>query len=317
MKKMILSTLLLASMAPFTAQATYPDRPISLVVPYAPGGTADALARIIAQSLGKKLNQSIVVENKPGASGIIGQSYVARAKGDGYTLLYDATPLTINPAVNKLNFDPKTDLMPLTMVSVTPNILVVPKNSELNSVEDVVKKAKAEPGSLTFASGGIGTVQFMAGELFRQGWEIDMLHVPFKSGGPAIVATVGDQVDMMFTNISSTLPLVKNDQLKVLTISSAKRDPLLPDVPTVAESGLPGYEAYEWNGVFVPKDTPQEIADKLEIAFQDVLNEPEIKEKFASVGAQIIASNQSEFSNFLDIEFAKWAEVADKSNIQK
>ncbi|HLU04532.1 MAG TPA: tripartite tricarboxylate transporter substrate binding protein, partial [Advenella sp.] len=264
MKKMIFSALVLASVAPVAAQAAYPDRPVSLVVPYAPGGTADALARVIAQHLGKKLDQSVVVENKPGASGIIGQSYVARAKADGYTLLYDATPLAINPAVNKLNFDPKTDLKPLTMVSVTPNILVVPKNSALNSVQDLVKKAKAEPGTLTFASGGTGTVQFMAGELFRQGWKIDMLHVPFKSGGPAIMATVGGQVNMMFTNISSSLPMVKNDQLKVLTITSAKRNELLPDVPTVAESGLPGYEAYEWNGVFVPKDTPQEIADKLE-----------------------------------------------------
>ncbi len=317
MKKMIFSALFLASVAPFAAQAEYPDRPVSLVVPYAPGGTADALARVIAQHLGKKLNQSVVVENKSGASGIIGQSYVARAKGDGYTLLYDATPLAINPAVNKLNFDPKADLKPLTMVSVTPNILVVPKSSDLNSVEDVVKKAKAEPGSLTFASGGTGTVQFMAGELFRQGWKIDMLHVPFKSGGPAIMATVGGQVNMMFTNISSSLPMVKNDQLKVLTITSAKRDPLLPDVPTVAESGLPGYEAYEWNGVFAPKDTPQEVADKLEKAFHDVLNEPEVKEKFASLGAQIVASSQSEFSKFLDKEFAKWADVVSKSNIKK
>ncbi|HLU01438.1 MAG TPA: tripartite tricarboxylate transporter substrate-binding protein, partial [Advenella sp.] len=215
------------------------------------------------------------------------------------------------------NFDPKTDLKPLTMVSVTPNILVVPKNSGLNSVQDLVKKAKAEPGTLTFASGGTGTVQFMAGELFRQGWKIDMLHVPFKSGGPAIMATVGGQINMMFTNISSSLPMVKNDQLKVLTITSAKRDELLPDVPTVAESGLPGYEAYEWNGVFVPKDTPQEIADKLESAFHSVMNEPQVKEKFASLGAQIVASSQSEFRKFLDAEFAKWADVVSKSNIKK
>ncbi|ETF01511.1 MFS transporter [Advenella kashmirensis W13003] len=317
MKTTVLGAVLAASLVPAIAAAQYPDRPISLVVPYAPGGTADALARVVAQELGKKLNQSVVVENKSGASGIIGESYVARAKADGYTLLYDATPLAINPAVNTLNFDPAADLHPLTMVSVTPNILVVPKNSTLNSVEDVVRQAKADPGSLTFASGGTGTVQFMAGELFRQGWKIDMLHVPFKSGGPAIMATVGGQVNMMFTNISSTLPMVKNDQLKVLTITSKKRSDLLPDVPTVAESGLSGYEAYEWNGIFVPKDTPEEISDKLEASIREVMAEPKIKEKFSSLGADVVASSQAEFKTFLDKEFAKWSDVVGKSNIKK
>ncbi|AHG62132.1 Bug family tripartite tricarboxylate transporter substrate binding protein [Advenella mimigardefordensis] len=317
MKKLIVNALFAATLAPVAGHAAYPDRPISLVVPYAPGGTADALARVIAQHLGKKLDQTVVVENRSGASGIIGQTYVARAKADGYTLLYDATPLTINPAVNKLNFDPSADLKPLTMVSVTPGILVVPKSSELNSVQDVVEKAKAAPGSLTFASGGTGTLQFMAGELFRQNWKIDMLHVPFKSGGPAIMATVGAQVDMMFPNISSTLPMVKSDQLKVLAITSAKRNELLPDVPTVAESGLPGYEIFEWNGVFVPKDTPQTIADKLEKTIHAVMKEPEVQEKFASLGVQVKTSSQSEFRKFLDAEFAKWADVVSKSNIKK
>jgi tripartite-type tricarboxylate transporter receptor subunit TctC len=257
------------------------------------------------------------VENKSGASGMIGEAYVARAKADGYTLLYDATPLSINPALHNQNFDPAVDLMPLTMVSVTPNILVVPKASPLNSVADVVKTAKAEPGKLTFASGGTGTVQFMAGELFRQGWELDMLHVPYKSGGPAIMATVGSQVNMMFTNISSTLPLVKDGQLKVLTITSPQRSALLPDTPTVAESGLKDYQVYEWNGMFVPKGTPAAVVDQLQAAVRDVLKEPNVKAKFDSLGADIVASGPDEFGKFLKDEFAKWKQVAAKSGLSQ
>jgi len=317
MKKLIMGALIAASAIPALAAAQFPDRPITLVVPYAPGGTADALARVIAQNLGQKLGQSVVVENKSGASGMIGEAYVARAKADGYTLLYDATPLSINPALHNQNFDPAVDLMPLTMVSVTPNILVVPKSSQLNSVADVVKTAKAEPGKLTFASGGTGTVQFMAGELFRQGWNLDMLHVPYKSGGPAIMATVGGQVNMMFTNISSTLPLVKDGQLKVLTITSPKRSALLPDTPTVAESGLKDYQVYEWNGMFVPKGTPAAVVDQLQAAVRDVLKEPNVKAKFDSLGADIVASGPDEFGKFLKDEFAKWKAVAAKSGLSK
>jgi len=315
MKKLIMGALIAASAIPALAAAQFPDRPITLVVPYAPGGTADALARVIAQNLGQRLGQSVVVENKSGASGMIGEAYVARAKADGYTLLYDATPLSINPALHNQNFDPAVDLMPLTMVSVTPNILVVPKASPLNSVADVVKTAKAEPGKLTFASGGTGTVQFMAGELFRQGWDLDMLHVPYKSGGPAIMATVGGQVNMMFTNISSTLPLVKDGQLKVLTITSPQRSALLPDTPTVAESGLKDYQVYEWNGMFVPKGTPAAVVDQLQAAVRDVLKEPNVKAKFDSLGADIVASGPDEFGKFLKDEFAKWKAVAAKSGL--
>jgi len=315
LKTLFIGALLAAAIVPAAASAAYPDRPISLIVPYAPGGTADSLARLIAQHLGEKLHQGVVVENKSGASGMIGEAYVARAKPDGYTVLYDATPLSINPALHKLSFDPAKDLMPLTLVSVTPNILVVPASSKLKSVDDVVKTAKDHPGKLTFTSGGTGTVQFMAGELFRQGWGIDMLHVPYKSGGPAIMATVASQVDMMFTNISSTLSLVKNGKLRALAITSPKRNPLLPDTPTVAESGLPGYQVYEWNGVLVPKGTPKEIAQQLQAAIREVLQEPDVKAKFDSLGADIVASTPEDFQKYLTGEFSKWAGVVRKAHI--
>ncbi|MBV6306917.1 tripartite tricarboxylate transporter substrate binding protein [Candidimonas humi] len=315
MKKLLIGALCAAAILPAVASAAYPDRPIDLVVPYAPGGTADSLARLIALHLGQKLHQSVVVENKSGASGMIGEAYVAHAKPDGYTVLYDATPLAINPALHKMSFDPAKDLMPLTLVSVTPNILVVPVSSKLKSVADVVKTAKAEPGKLTFTSGGTGTVQFMAGELFRQGWGIDMLHVPYKSGGPAIMATVAGQVNMMFTNISSSLALVKQGKLRALAITSPKRSPLLPDTPTVAESGLAGYQVYEWNGVLVPKDTPEAVAQQLQASIREVLQEPDVKAKFDSLGADIVASTPEDFQKYLAGEFSKWANVVSKAHI--
>ncbi|OWT64099.1 Bug family tripartite tricarboxylate transporter substrate binding protein [Candidimonas nitroreducens] len=315
MKKLLIGALCAAVILPAAASAAYPDRPINFVVPYAPGGTADSLARLIAHHLGQKLNQSVVVENKSGASGMIGEAYVAHAKPDGYTVLYDATPLAINPALRKMSFDPAKDLMPLTLVSVTPNILVVPENSKLKSVADLVKAAKADPGKLTFTSGGTGTEQFMAGELFRQGWGIDMLHVPYKSGGPAIMATVAGQVNMMFPNISSALALVKQGKLRALAITSPKRNPLLPDTPTVAESGLPGFQTYEWNGMLVPKGTPKAIVQKLQASIREVLQEPEVKAKFNSVGNEVVASTQEDFQKYLTEDFAKWANVVKKAHI--
>ena len=302
---------------PVQARAEYPDAPITMVVPYAPGGSADALARLISQHLGAVLNVSVVVMNRAGASGIIGENSVAQAKGDGYTVLYDATPLSINPFLQKLPFDPQTDLVPVTLVSVTPMLLVVPKTSPLNSVNDVLQAAKSNPGKLTFGSGGQGTVQYMAGELFSQGAGIDMLHVPFKSGGPAIMATVGAQVDMMFSNLPAISNLVNKGELKALAVTSAQRDPNFPDIPTVDESAVKGYQAYEWNGVFVPKGTPTDVMNKLQTSIKTVLNMPDVKRRFEGLGSKIVASTPEEFRTYMDSEAAKWGAVAKNANIQQ
>ena len=312
----------IASMAaltftPVQARAEYPDAPITMVVPYAPGGSADALARLISQHLGAVLNVSVVVMNRAGASGIIGENSVAQAKGDGYTVLYDATPLSINPFLQKLPFDPQTDLVPVTLVSVTPMLLVVPKTSPLNSVNDVLQAAKSNPGKLTFGAGGQGTVQYMAGELFSQGAGIDMLHVPFKSGGPAIMATVGAQVDMMFSNLPAISNLVNKGELKALAVTSAQRDPNFPDIPTVDESAVKGYQAYEWNGVFVPKGTPTDVMNKLQTSIKTVLNMPDVKRRFEGLGSKIVASTPEEFRTYMDSEAAKWGAVAKNANIRQ
>ena len=319
MKKAFVTIASMAALTftPVQARAEYPDAPITMVVPYAPGGSADALARLISQHLGAVLNVSVVVMNRAGASGIIGENSVAQAKGDGYTVLYDATPLSINPFLQKLPFDPQTDLVPVTLVSVTPMLLVVPKTSPLNSVNDVLQAAKSNPGKLTFGSGGQGTVQYMAGELFSQGAGIDMLHVPFKSGGPAIMATVGAQVDMMFSNLPAISNLVNKGELKALAVTSAQRDPNFPDIPTVDESAVKGYQAYEWNGVFVPKGTPTDVMNKLQTSIKTVLNMPDVKRRFEGLGSKIVASTPEEFRTYMDSEAAKWGAVAKNANIRQ
>lgn len=299
------------------ALAAWPDKPITVVVPYAPGGTADALARLISQHLGPKLNTSAVVLNKAGASGIIGEASVAQAAPDGYTVLYDATPLSINPHLQKLPFDPEKDLVPVTMVAVTPMLVVVPKNSPYNTLQDLISAARKAPGKLTFGSGGQGTVQYMGAELFNQGAGIKMLHVPYKSGGLALTAIVGAEVDLGFGNLPALSQHVKNGTMKALAITSPQRHPLFPDVPTISEVAVKNYESYEWNGIFVPKGTPAEIVTRLHGAVREVLAIPEVKSRFEALGSRIVASTPEEFRKHLAAETARWATTVKAANIKK
>ncbi len=300
------------------ASAAWPDgKPISIVVPYAPGGTADALARLIAQHLGPKLATSVVVVNKAGASGMIGAQAVAQATPDGFTVLYDATPLSINPHLQKMPFDPEKDLIPVTQVGVTPMLLTVPKSSPYASGQELMKAAKAAPGKLTFGSGGQGTVQYMAPELMNQSAGVNMLHIPYKSGGLAITATLAGEVDMGFFNLPAISGHVKSGLVKPMAITSAQRNPLFPDVPTVAEVIGKPYESYEWNGVFLPRGTPVEIVNRLNAALREVLTTPEIKSKFDSLGSRIVASSPEEFRKYLTAESGRWAATVKAAGIKK
>lgn len=300
------------------ALAAWPDnKTITIVVPYAPGGTADALARLIGQHLGSKLNTPVVVLNKAGASGVIGQSAVAQAAPDGYTVLYDATPLSINPHLQKLPYDPEKDLQPVSLVAVTPMLAAVPKNSPYNTLPELIKAAKQSPGKITFGSGGQGTVQFMGAELFAQGAGIKMLHVSYKSGGPAIQAIIAGEVDLGFGNLPSLSAHVKSGMIKPLAITSATRNPALTDVPTIGESAVKGYEVYEWNGMFVPGSTPADIVTQLHAAIRDVMALPEIKARFDSLGARIVASTPEEFQKYLATERSRWAETVKAAGIKK
>jgi len=316
MKTVIQRMLAACLLAAASTHAAFPERPITLVVPYAPGGSADALARVLAVRMGVKLGTSVIVDNRPGASGTIGASFAAKAPADGYTVLYDATPYSINPHLFPRMPYAANALQPLALVSLAPNILIVKAESPIRDVKDLVAKAKAAPGKLNFASGGSGTVQRLAAELLRQRLDLDMVHVGYKSGGPAIVDVTGGQVDFMFSTIAASYPLVASGKLRALAISSPERSRRLPDVPTVAESVVPGYEAFEWNGLLLPAGTPEPVAAKLHKALVEVLKEDEVKQRFADVGVQAVGSTPAEFTAFLKKEDAKWAEVIRKGSIK-
>ena len=298
------------------AQAAFPDRPITVVVPYAPGGAADTVARVVATRLGAKLGTSVVVDNRAGASGTIGASLVAKAPADGYTVLYDATPYSINPHLFAKMPYASQALQPLSLVLLAPNVLIVKADSPLKTVGDLIAKAKAQPGKVNFASGGSGTVQRLAAELFRQQLGLDMVHVPYKSGGPAIIDVMGGQVDFMFGTVAATYPHISGGKLRALGVSAPERSKRLPDVPTIAESAIAGYEAFEWNGMFLPAGTPAPVAARLQQAVQEVMKEDEVKQRLADLGAQPIGSTPAEFAAFLKKEDAKWGEVVRKGNIQ-
>ncbi len=314
-RRMLAACILIAAAAS-SAQAAYPERPITLVVPYAPGGSADALARVLAVRVGMKLGTSVIVDNRPGASGTIGASFAAKAAPDGYTVLYDATPYSINPHLFARMPYAANALQPLALVALAPNIVIVRAESPLKSIKDLADKAKAEPGKINFASGGSGTVQRLAAELLRQRLGLDMVHVGYKSGGPAITDVMGGQVDFMFSTIAASYPLVSSGKLRALAVSSPQRSPRLPEVPTIAETVAPGYEAYEWNGMFLPAGTPAPIVEKLHKAVVEALKEEEVKKRFVDVGVQPVGSTSAEFADFLKKEDTKWADVIRKGNIK-
>ncbi|MET1115261.1 MAG: tripartite tricarboxylate transporter substrate binding protein [Comamonas sp.] len=305
------------ALAAATVHAAFPDRPITMVVPYAPGGSADAVARLLATHIGTKLNTSVIVENRAGASGTIGASHVARVPADGYTMLYDATPYSINPHLFPKMPYAASALQPLSLVLLAPNMVVVPANSPFRNINDLIAKAKARPGKINFASGGSGTVQRLAAELFRQQLKLDMVHVPYKSGGPAIADVIGGQVDFMFSTMAASYPLVSGGKLRALAISSPERARRLPDVPTVAEAVIPGYEVYEWNGVFLPAGTPAAIASKLQQTLVEVLKDDVVRQRLDDLGAKPIGSTPAEFAAFLGKEDAKWGEVVRKGDIKQ
>lgn len=298
------------------AHAAYPERVITLVVPYAPGGAADALARVLASKMATKLGTNVIVDNRAGASGTIGAGAVAKAAADGYTLLYDATPYSINPHLfPKMPFAADA-LQPLALVSLAPNVLIVKPDSPIKDVRDLIAKSKAQPGKVTFASGGGGTVQRLASELFRQSLNLDMVHVPYKSGGPAITDVMGGQVDFMFSTVAASSPLIASGKLRALAISSPQRLPRLPDVPTVAETVIPGYEVYEWHGVFLPAGVPDAVASKLHKALVESLQDEDVKKRFIDVSAQPVGSTPAQFTEFLKKEDAKWGGVVRSGNIK-
>ena len=317
MALVVTATAGVLSAAPAQAQGTWPDKPLKLVVPYPAGGDADNTARLLATQLGQRLGQQVVVDNRPGGSGTIGAAAVAKAPADGYTLLLDATAFTVNPSLfPKLPFDAAKDFAPISLVLQVPLLMVVSANSPFQSVADVAKAAKARPGHLTYASAGNGGAQHLAGELFKQGQKVAITHIPYRGGAPALTDLIGGQVDLMFSATTASGPFVKSGKLRALAISSPRRVEGWESVPTVAESGVPGFQVSEWNGLFAPAGTPRPVLERLEAETRAIVASPEMKKRFAELGVQGVGSSAQEFSSFLKAETTKWAEVIRASGIR-
>ena len=298
--------------------AEYPERPVTWVVPFPPGGAMDNIARTLGEAMGREMNTTFVVENRAGAGGNIGSAMVARAKPDGYTILIAANGMAVNPALyDNLNYDPQTDFAPISLLAIVPNVLVTnPQRTHSESVADVIAKAKQEPGVYTFASAGVGTSIHLAGELFVSMAGIDMLHVPYKGSGPAMADLLGGQVDYMFDSITSAKPHIQSGKLKALAVTTAKRSSALPDVPTVAEAGLPGYELTPWFAAFAPAGTPPEIVTKLNAAMRQALDDPKVINTLKTIGAESIGGSPEELKTYLAQETVQGKKLVEERNIK-
>lgn len=294
--------------------ADYPERPVTIVVGYSAGGTTDVIARAIANGLSQELDQSFIVENRPGANSNIGTAQVAAAPADGYTLLVTTISNTTNATLyDSLSFDISSDFAPIGSIGMVPNVLVVPATASMQSYEDYVKYARENPGKLTFASAGTGSSIHLSGELFKHRLKLDMLHVPYKGSGPAITDLIGGQTDSMFDNLPSALPHIQSERLRALAVTSPERAGQLPDVPTISELGLEGFEAYSWTGLSAPAGTPDDVIATLSAALERVLQKPETKEQLYNLGVTTRISSPDEFKEFIEAEVDKWAVVIRES----
>jgi tripartite-type tricarboxylate transporter receptor subunit TctC len=295
----------------------YPNRPVRLVVPFAPGGSSDAVSRVLAQKLSTQMGQQVVVDSRPGAGGNLGADIVAKAKPDGYTLLFAAGSFAVNVSLyDKLPYDALKDFEPVAHVCRVNGILVTHPSVKANSVQELIALAKAQPGTINFASAGNGTILHLAGELFKAQANVEMTHVPYRGSGPALADLIGGQVQVMFANVPGTLQHVKSGKLRVLAATGDHRAASLPDVPTIAESGLPGFQAATWFGVLAPTGTPKEIVARLNAEINKALASPELVEHLRSEGADVVGGTPEQFRAFLKSEVDRWAPVVKAAGIK-
>jgi len=308
------SALLLAPLA-VQAQDTFPTKPITIIVPFPAGGTTDILARVVGQYMRDDLGQAVVVDNRAGAGGNIGGQLVARAKPDGYTIFMGTVGThAINQSLyKKMSFDPIKDFAPLSRVAMVPNLLVAHPSQPYKDVKEMIAYAKANPGKVTFGSSGSGSSIHLSGELFKQMAGVDMLHVPYRGSAPAVTDLLGGQIAVMFDNLPSAIAQVKSGKLRALAVTTAKRSPALPDVPTIAEGGVPGYEATSWFGLLAPANTPAPVVAKLNASILKALADPEVKKKMEEQGAEPLGEKPEQFAEFIQSETAKWGGVVKQS----
>jgi len=300
------------------SQEKYPSRPINWICPYAAGGNADTRSRQVSKVMSEILGQPILIDNKAGAGGNIGTEAIVRAKPDGYTVgMGNFAPLAVNHALfKKLNFDPFNDIVPITLIERGPLILMVRADSPFKSVKDIVNAAKASPGSLSYASGGIGGTHHLSGALFEYSAEIDMIHAPYKSGAAGATDLMGGQVHMMFEQMYAAMPAVKGGRLRALAITSKTRSPLLPDLPTMGEQGYPAVEVLNWQGLVGPKGMSAELIKTLNAACNKALQDPDLREKMLSQGNEIGGGTPEQFAALIKAEAPRWAKVVRAAKIE-
>lgn len=322
MNRRTLAMLTAGLMLPWGTQAQtearWPNKPVKWVVPFPPGGAMDVIARTLGDRLAQDLGQAFVIENRPGAGGNIGADYVAKQPADGHTIMITSIGMATNKALYpKLSYDPVKDFTPVSLLAVVPNVLVVnPARSSDKSVKDVLAHARQAPGQLTYASAGNGTSIHLAGEVFASMAQLKLLHIPYKGSGPAVTDMLGGQVDLMFDSITSARPHIQSGKLKALGVTSARRSSALPEVPTIAEAGVPGYEVSPWFAVFAPAGTPPDVVARLNKALITAMRQPEIVRKLESVGAEPIGSTPQALAEHLNKELLRWGALIQERGIR-
>ncbi len=310
--------LLAAAAATAASAETFPDRSITMIVPFAAGGSTDVVARIVAQKMSEDLGQQVIVQNVAGAGGNLGAGNVARAAPDGYTILMGTVAThALNPLILKSTpYDAEKDFSPISLLVVVPNVLVVNPELPAKNVEELVALLKADPDKYSYASSGNGTPLHLSGELFKSMAGVDMQHIPYKGAGPALNDVIGNQVPIMFDNLPSSSSHIKAGTLRALAVTTAKRAPSFPDIPTIAESGIPGYETYTWNALFAPANTPADVVARLNISANKALGDPAVAERMKEFSATIVGSTPEELGAHVKAELAKWKPVVDGAHIQ-
>lgn len=310
--------LLAAGFATAAAAQGFPDRSVTMIVPFAAGGSTDVVARIVAQKMSEDLGQQVIVQNVAGAGGNLGADNVARAAPDGYTILMGTVAThALNPLILKSTpYDAEKDFAPISLLVVVPNVLVVNPELPAKSVQELIALLKADPDKYSYASSGNGTPLHLSGELFKSMAGVDMQHIPYKGAGPALNDVIGNQVPIMFDNLPSSSSHIKGGTLRALAVTTAERAPSFPDIPTVAESGIPGYETYTWNALFAPANTPADVISRLNASANKALTDPAVADRMKEFSATIVGSTPEELGAHVKAELAKWKPVVDGAHIQ-
>ena len=312
--RIVLAAAILSMTSGFTpaqaADSSFPNRPLRIIVPFPPGGSNDMLARYFGDKLTERLGMQSVIDNRGGANGIIGTELAANAPADGYTLLIVSTSFTMNAAVRRLPYDVGKSFDPIAMFGSSPNSIVVTPGWGVNTLQEIVSRAKAKPGSVMYASSGIGGFNHFGGELFRKMAGIEMVHVPYKGGSPAMIDVMGGQIPIMFSSLTQVLPHVRTERLKLIVIGADKRSPVVPEIPTFTEAGYPGYEVYVWWGIMAPAGVPADVSKLLVTTFSEILADPGTHKRLTAEAAEVRKLTPAEFRNVIREEVSKWTSVA-------